>query len=241
MDAVESLEGPTQTIERLTGVYRVLKPHLVAVYERHLGRRQPGVRAADPAHPGALPEDERRHAPPAPTSCGSRADEALPGAAHAWERRVLDVLTAAGGVTGDVEPPPSMAAGAGPDPAVGAQDLVPLPPPFDPRTARVTSPSPIEAHCRALVPWRSSAAVLADLAPETGPEAAAAYAAPAGAGGAGARPGGLRAARPPARGQAAAGCARGHGWCCRQRWVPSTGAGVARSRRSRPTRRRAVR
>lgn len=37
MEALESPETPELTVERLVGVYRVLKPHLLAVYEQHLG------------------------------------------------------------------------------------------------------------------------------------------------------------------------------------------------------------
>ncbi len=36
MDALESAETPELTVERLVGVYRVLKPHLLAAYERDL-------------------------------------------------------------------------------------------------------------------------------------------------------------------------------------------------------------
>src|SRR5213078_4138523 len=36
MDLVEAPEGPDETVERLVGLYRVVKPHLLAVYERHL-------------------------------------------------------------------------------------------------------------------------------------------------------------------------------------------------------------
>src|SRR4029450_13518796 len=36
METLESPEGPRQPLERIPGVYRVLKPHLVTVYARHL-------------------------------------------------------------------------------------------------------------------------------------------------------------------------------------------------------------
>lgn len=178
LDLVQSLEGPTQTIERVTAVYAVLKPHLATVYERHLGLANPVYEPPTRRILDRCLTEERRHA-----AAGAHVldrllatDKALPGRAHAWELRVLDVLTAAGGITGDVEPPMIMAPALVPDPAVVAQDLVPLPPPFDPRTALGDLAVPIEAHCRALVRGDLTA-VLADLAPETGPEAAAAYAA----------------------------------------------------------------
>ena len=36
MDLIENCQTPSATPERVTGVYRVLKPHLAAVYARHL-------------------------------------------------------------------------------------------------------------------------------------------------------------------------------------------------------------
>src|SRR2546429_8534938 len=41
MDALEEPEAPQQTVERLVGVYRVLKPHLLASYHDHLVRANP--------------------------------------------------------------------------------------------------------------------------------------------------------------------------------------------------------
>ena len=41
MDELERPEAPHQTVERLVGVYRVLKPHLLATYEWHLARTNP--------------------------------------------------------------------------------------------------------------------------------------------------------------------------------------------------------
>ena len=38
MDAIEEPEAPDQTVERLVGVYSVLKPHLRATYREHLAR-----------------------------------------------------------------------------------------------------------------------------------------------------------------------------------------------------------
>src|SRR5213596_2527168 len=36
MDAIEAPEAPGEPVERLSGIYRVLKPHLLAVYVKHL-------------------------------------------------------------------------------------------------------------------------------------------------------------------------------------------------------------
>jgi hypothetical protein len=178
LDVVQRLEGPTQTIERITAIYSVLKPHLATVYERHLGLANPVYEPPTRRILDRCLTEERRHA-----AAGAHvldrllaAGPALPERTRAWEARLLDLLAAAGGITGDVEAPMIVAPALVPDPAVVAQDLVPLPPPFDPRTALGDLATPIEAHCRALARG-DLAAVLADLAPETGPEAAAAYAA----------------------------------------------------------------
>src|SRR5919204_13431 len=54
-------------------------------------------------------------------------DRALAERARHWERRVLDALAAAGGITGDVEPPLLAAPATAPDPTLVAQDLVASP------------------------------------------------------------------------------------------------------------------
>ena len=50
MDALEAAETPEQTIERVVGVYRVLKPHLLATYEAHLARANAVYEPPDQAH-----------------------------------------------------------------------------------------------------------------------------------------------------------------------------------------------
>ena len=82
-DALEGREAWGETLERLTGVYRVLKPHLIAVYDAHLGARESRVRAADPSDPRALPR--RRAASPRGGGGGHRAacpHRGRPGARH---------------------------------------------------------------------------------------------------------------------------------------------------------------
>ena len=104
LDALESREAWAETIERLTGVYRVLKPHLVDVYAAHLDAGESRVRAADATDPGAM---SRRRASPRDRRRG-RAGRARAGAAatgrgcSAWERELRDRLDASGGVTGSL-------------------------------------------------------------------------------------------------------------------------------------------
>lgn len=103
MDAVEGREGWGETIERLTGVYRVLKPHLIAVYAAHLDRAN---LVYEPPTRRILEHclaDERRH-----VADGEAVLDALVRTAEervrvtACERDLRDRLDAAGGVTGSL-------------------------------------------------------------------------------------------------------------------------------------------
>ncbi|MGH7279779.1 MAG: hypothetical protein ACREJG_13985, partial [Candidatus Rokuibacteriota bacterium] len=62
MDLLESAEAPRQTPERVTGAYRVLKPHLIAVYERHLAAANPVYEPPTRRILQRCIEEERRHA-----------------------------------------------------------------------------------------------------------------------------------------------------------------------------------
>jgi hypothetical protein len=177
LSLVQTAEAPTQTVERVTAVYRVLKPHLATVYERHLAvanlvYEPPTRRILD-----RCLAEERRHA-----AAGAQvldrlvaANPALEGRVQAWERRLLDALAAAGGITGDVKAPLIVAPALTPDPASVAQDLVPLPPAFDPVATLGDLAEPLQAHRRALAAG-DLATLRGDLAPEAGPEVVAEYA-----------------------------------------------------------------
>jgi hypothetical protein len=103
LDALEGPEAWAETIERLTGVYRVLKPHLVAVYAAHLDRVNPVYEPPTRRILERCLADERRH-----MSDGEAVLDALaqtPGARAriaAWERELRDKLDASGGVTGSL-------------------------------------------------------------------------------------------------------------------------------------------
>jgi hypothetical protein len=177
LSLVQTAEAPTQTVERVTAVYRVLKPHLATVYERHLRMAN---RVYEPPTRRILDRclaEERRHA-----AAGAQVldrlvagDPALPARAQAWERRLLDALAAAGGVTGDVEPPLIVPPAQVPDPALVAQDLVPLPPSFDSVATLGDLAEPLQGHRRALA-GGDLAALRGDLAPDAGSEVVAEYA-----------------------------------------------------------------
>jgi hypothetical protein len=108
MDALEEPERPPQTVERLVGVYRVLKPHLVAVYEEHLGRVNAVYEPPTERLISRLVEDERRH-----VAAGSAIIQhlvttaAVDARARAWQARLEGLLEAAGGVTGTGLPAPA--------------------------------------------------------------------------------------------------------------------------------------
>jgi hypothetical protein len=102
MDALESPETPERTVERLVGVYRVLKPHLLADYERHLASANSVYEPPTRRILARCAEDERRH-----IAAGERVLVHLvvtPEArarAEAWQARLEALLAAAGGVTGE--------------------------------------------------------------------------------------------------------------------------------------------
>jgi hypothetical protein len=101
MDTLEAEESYTGTPERLTGIYRVLKPHLVAVYEDHLAHANPVFEPPTRRILDRCLDEERRHA-----AAGQIVLEALTGEAdphrraEAWEERLRQALREAGGITG---------------------------------------------------------------------------------------------------------------------------------------------
>src|SRR5256712_1764130 len=106
MDALEEPEASQQTVERLVGVYRVLKPHLLASYHDHLVRANPVYEPPTRRILVGCIDDERRHIAAGETILGHLCvTPALTERAGAWQRRLEGLLTAAGGGTGDRRPP----------------------------------------------------------------------------------------------------------------------------------------
>src|SRR5260370_24551171 len=100
MDALEAAEAPGETIDRVVGVYRVLKPQLLATYETHLAS------ANAVYEPPTCPiltrciEDERRHVAAGETILRHLPRTPPPPArARAAPTSLLAPLYAAGGVT----------------------------------------------------------------------------------------------------------------------------------------------
>jgi 1,2-phenylacetyl-CoA epoxidase catalytic subunit len=101
LDALESREAWAETIERLTGVYRVLKPHLIDAYAAHLARVNPVYEPPTRRILERCLADERRH-----VTDGVAVLDALmrePRARErmlAWERELRARLETSGGVAG---------------------------------------------------------------------------------------------------------------------------------------------
>jgi hypothetical protein len=129
MDALESRDAPPETVERLVGLYRVLKPHLLAAYSQHLGRANPVYEPPTRRILLRCVEDERRHIAAGETVLAPLL--AAPGTgerAGAWQARLEALLAASGGVTGDGLPPAVPLPASGPEAELSddARELVRL-------------------------------------------------------------------------------------------------------------------
>lgn len=101
LDALEAREAWGETVERLTGVYRVFKPHLIDVYAAHLARANPVYEPPTRRILERCLAEERRHVVEGEavlsTLVRTEADRAR---AAAWAHELAARLSAAGGVTG---------------------------------------------------------------------------------------------------------------------------------------------
>lgn len=115
MDELEGPEGRDQTVERLAGVYRVLKPHLVGTYEWHLARANPVYEPPTRRLLARCIEDERRHLGAGETVLRHlAADPARQARAAAWQGHLEERLARVGGVAARGLPP-AAAPPEGPD------------------------------------------------------------------------------------------------------------------------------
>jgi hypothetical protein len=102
LDLLESSERPGETVERLVGIYRVLKPHMAAVYADHLGRANTVYEPPTRRILERCLDEEQRHAAAGETVLAALlGDAGRRQRAEAWEERVRGALAEAGGVTGD--------------------------------------------------------------------------------------------------------------------------------------------
>lgn len=106
MDAIEAPEEPGRTAERLVGIYGVLKPHILAVYEEHRGQANPVYEPPTCRILERCIGDERRHVAAGHTIIAHLA--ATPESQSrvaAWQAKLQRLLEAAHGVTGAGLPP----------------------------------------------------------------------------------------------------------------------------------------
>jgi len=101
MNAIEDKEEWGDTIERLTGIYRVLKPHLVAHYSAHLTAANPVYEPPTLRILAHMAEEEKRHIERGSVLLQDllKSPEAHRRAAD-WQGHLEELLAAAGGVTG---------------------------------------------------------------------------------------------------------------------------------------------
>ena len=102
---VELLESPEafhQTPERLAGVYRVLKPCLLAAYERHLGEANPVYEPPTRRILQRCIEEERRHIAAGESVLRHlTATPELAARAADWAERARARLAGTAGIAGD--------------------------------------------------------------------------------------------------------------------------------------------
>ncbi len=123
MDAIEEPELPGQTVERVVGLYGVLKPHLLASYEEHLRLANRVYEPPTRRILATCAEDERRHIAAGQAVLRHLATTpALRERANGWKVRLEQLLAASGGVTGGAVPPSAIAAFV--PPTVAASDEV---------------------------------------------------------------------------------------------------------------------
>jgi hypothetical protein len=101
LDRLESPEAWDQTLERLAGIYRVLKPHLIETYAGHLDRSNPVYEPPTRRILERCLTDERRHVADAEGVIASLVRSAEDRArVDAWIRELVDLLAGSGGVAG---------------------------------------------------------------------------------------------------------------------------------------------
>jgi hypothetical protein len=111
MDCLEEPERRDQTVERLVGVYSVLKPHLLATYHDHLTRANPVYEPPTRRILARCIADEERHIAEGRTIIEHLStDASVRARAASRQRSLTELLMAARGITGEAA---SLAPGPG--------------------------------------------------------------------------------------------------------------------------------
>ncbi|HEX3409078.1 MAG TPA: hypothetical protein VHS07_02300 [Candidatus Binataceae bacterium] len=101
INEIEDKEEWEDTIERLVGIHRVLKPHLIAHYSAHVAAANPIYEPPTLRILGQLLEDEKRHVERGLVVLGDLLDSAeAHRRARQWQAHLEELLAAAGGITG---------------------------------------------------------------------------------------------------------------------------------------------
>jgi 1,2-phenylacetyl-CoA epoxidase catalytic subunit len=101
LDAIESRDTWDETIERLTGVYRIVKPHLVDVYAAHLAVANAVYEPPTRRILERCLADERRHLADGESVLGGLVrTEADRLRVSRWERELQVRLVESGGIAG---------------------------------------------------------------------------------------------------------------------------------------------
>jgi hypothetical protein len=104
INEIEDKEEWEETIERLVGIHRVLKPHLIAHYSAHVSAANPIYEPPTLRILSHLLDDEKRHVERGLVMLGDLLDSAeAHRRAAQWQSHLEELLGAAGGVTGLVE------------------------------------------------------------------------------------------------------------------------------------------
>ena len=148
MDLLDGREARHETVERIVGVYRVLKPHLIATYEAHLAAANPVYEPPTRRILDRCLTEERRHVAAATVVLEQLLDSDAKRRASEWQTRLLDALADSGGVTGETPTPLLATEVAGID---GSGDAVSVPAAFDPSVIGADLRPILEEHCRALI------------------------------------------------------------------------------------------
>jgi hypothetical protein len=111
LDVIEDLDQPEQTTERLVSIYRVIKPQLLAAYERHAAEANAVYEPPTRRILERCIADERRHVGTAVRIVDHLlSSPALRVRAEACEVRGRAQLAEAGGITGDGDLGPAVVA-----------------------------------------------------------------------------------------------------------------------------------
>jgi 1,2-phenylacetyl-CoA epoxidase catalytic subunit len=101
MNAVEDKEEWEETIERLVGIYRVLKPHLVSHYSAHVAATNPVYEPPTTRILERMVEEEKLHIERGSVLLNDLLDSAAKHRrATDWQAHLEGLLAASGGVTG---------------------------------------------------------------------------------------------------------------------------------------------